>query len=205
MLTLLPAWGAPCGRILTAPAMAASPVSDPDWPCAQRLIPSLTLATVWNGPAPPAGADWHQDAALSALIEAITPREVPAEEGLARLKSYVESLPPAERAQKLPLLASALVAATNEERSALISRLEELGHRQRLLAKRIEDDEETLAHPPATLAADDRAGITERHDLLLRSYHDIGETIRYACQAPTELEARLGAYTRLLASYLEKS
>jgi|BEDMetMinimDraft_2_1075160.scaffolds.fasta_scaffold00987_4 hypothetical protein len=187
-------------------AAAAPPAQDPDWPCAQRLVPSLTLATVWSGPAPAAGVDWRQDAKMAELVEAVTPRDVPTEEGLARLKSYVESLPAGERAQKLPLLAAALVAATNEERGTLIERLKDLGHRQRLLAQRIEEDEETLTHSSdATLTADDRAGITERHDLLVRSYHDIGETIRYACQAPTELEARLGAYTRLLASYLEKS
>jgi hypothetical protein len=186
-------------------AKAAPPPADPDWPCAQRLVPSLTLATVWSGPLPPAGADWRQDEAMEKLIETITPRDTPAEEGLAELKSYVEKLPPSERAQKIPLLAAGLVAATNEERGDVITKLEDLGHRQRLLAKRIEDDEETLAHPPPTLAADDRAGISERHDLLVHSYHDIGETIRYACQVPPELEARLGLYTRLLASYLGKS
>jgi hypothetical protein len=190
---------------LAANAVAAPPGADPDWPCQQRLVPHLSPATYWTGPAPPAGADWHADPKLSALIEAISPRDVPTEDGIAKLTAFAQSLPAAERAKSVPLAFTALVEQTNEERDAVIARLKSLGARQRSLATRIESDEAALQAIPADASGDqaaERAGITERHDLLVRSYHDIGETIRYACQVPSDLDARLGAYARALQALL---
>ncbi len=190
---------------LAANAVAAPPAADPDWPCQQRLVPHLSPATYWTGPAPPAGVDWHADPKLSALIEAISPRDVPTEDGIAKLTAFAHSLPAAERAKSVPLAFTALVEQTNEERDAVIARLKSLGARQRSLAKRIESDEAALQAIPADASGDqaaERAGITERHDLLVRSYHDIGETIRYACQVPSDLDARLGAYARALQALL---
>ncbi len=189
---------------LAATANAAAP-ADPDWPCQQRLVPHLSPATYWTGPAPPAGVDWHADPKLSALIEAISPRDVPTEDGIAKLTAFAQSLPAAERAKSVSLAFTALVEQTNEERDGVIARLKSLGARQRSLAKRIESDEAALQAIPADASGDqaaERAGITERHDLLVRSYHDIGETIRYACQVPSDLDARLGAYARALQALL---
>ena len=190
---------------LAANAVAAPPAADPDWPCQQRLVPHLSPATYWTGPAPPAGVDWHADPKLSALIEAISPRDVPTEDGIAKLTAFAQSLPAAERAKSVSLAFTALVEQTNEERDAVIARLKSLGARQRSLATRIESDEAALQAIPADASGDqaaERAGITERHDLLVRSYHDIGETIRYACQVPSDLDARLGAYARALQALL---
>ena len=190
---------------LAAKAEAAPPAADPDWPCQQRLVPHLSPATYWTGPAPPAGVDWHADPKLSALIEAISPRDVPTEDGIAKLTAFAQSLPAAERAKSVSLAFTALVEQTNEERDGVIARLKSLGARQRSLAKRIESDEAALQAIPADASGDqaaERAGITERHDLLVRSYHDIGETIRYACQVPSDLDARLGAYARALQALL---
>ncbi|MGC8523184.1 MAG: hypothetical protein ACP5M5_02735 [Acidibrevibacterium sp.] len=190
---------------LAAKAEAAPPAADPYWPCQQRLVSHLSPATYWTGPAAPAGADWHADPRLSALIEAISPRDVPTEDGIAKLTAFAQSLPVAERAKTVPLAFTALVEQTNKERDAVIARLKSLGARQRSLAKRIESDEAALQAIPADASGDqaaERAGITERHDLLVRSYHDIGETIRYACQVPSDLDARLGAYARALQALL---
>ncbi len=190
---------------LAANAVAAPPAADPDWPCQQRLVPHLSPATYWTGPAPPARVDWHADPKLSALIEAISPRDVPTEDGTAKLTAFAQSLPAAERAKSVSLAFTALVEQTNEERDGVIARLKSLGARQRSLAKRIESDEAALQAIPADASGDqaaERAGITERHDLLVRSYHDIGETIRYACQVPSDLDARLGAYARALQALL---
>lgn len=193
-----------CALSFAVSAQAAPP-TDPDWPCQQRLVPHLAAATYWTGPAPPAGADWHADQRLSALIEEISSRDVATEDGIAKLTAFARSLPAAERARTLPLAFTALVEQTNEERDTVIAQLKTLGARQRSLAKRIESDEAALQATPADAGGDaaaERAGIAERHDLLVRSYHDIGESVRYACQVPTDLDARLGAYARALAPLL---
>ncbi len=190
---------------LATAARAAPPPADPDWPCQQRLVPHLSFANYWSGPAPASGADWHDNQSVATLAEAVSARDVTPEEGVAKLDAFVHGLPSTERATILPLLFTALVAQTNEQRDAVIARLKELAVRQRALAKRIEDDEAAMQANPADTtgpAADDRAAIAARHELLVRSYHDIGETIRYACQVPSDLDARLGAYARALTGAL---
>jgi len=186
-------------------AGAAPPARDPDWPCPQILVTKLSPATYWSGPAAQAGADWHADATLADLVTAISPRDVSVTDGTAKLAAFADQVPQDARARVLPLLFAGLVDQTNEERGAVIARIKELGARQRSLAKRIATDEARLQQLPESATGDaaaERAGITERHDLLVRSYHDIGATLGYACQVPSDLDARLGAYAQTLAARL---
>jgi hypothetical protein len=186
-------------------ARAAPPARDPDWPCPQILVAKLSPANYWSGPLAQAAADWHAEPKLADLIDAVSPRGVATAAGTSRLAAFADQVPQDARARVLPLLFAGLVDRTNEERDVIITRIKELGARQRALAKRIEADEARLQQLPENATGDtaaERAGIIERHDLLVRSYHDIGATLGYACQVPSDLDARLGAYAQTLAARL---
>ena len=43
-----------------------------------------------------------------------------------------------------------------------------------------------------------REELTQRHFFAAKSYTDAERTLRYACEAPVRLEARLGAYARAM-------
>ena len=47
-------------------------------------------------------------------------------------------------------------------------------------------------------AAAKRIDLQQRHDFTARNFEEIQRTIRYACQTPVELDARLGAWARAL-------
>jgi len=40
--------------------------------------------------------------------------------------------------------------------------------------------------------------LQQRHDFTARNFEEIQRTIRYACEAPVALDARLGAWARVL-------
>ena len=59
---------------------------------------------------------------------------------------------------------------------------------------------ELSAIPPGARdeAAVKRADLQQRHDFTVRNFEEIQRTIRYACETPVALDARLGAWARAL-------
>jgi len=43
-----------------------------------------------------------------------------------------------------------------------------------------------------------RIDLQQRHDFTARNFEEIQRTVRYACETPVELDARLGAWARAL-------
>lgn len=187
------AWLCACALLLCA---AGPPVADPDWPCVQRLVPSVTAGTFWSGHA--ATGNWRADPDIAKVVADVAPRGRPIEAGVARLNAYAAAVPPAERAAKLPLVFAGIVDRTNEQRSQVIDRIREVARRQRALTdivSRITAEQRAL--PPSAPAAD-REEITNRRQLLIREYEEVGRTIRYSCEVPVQLEARLGQFAQVL-------
>jgi hypothetical protein len=201
-----------CGACLVAillsgatTSFAASPPATPDWPCVQRLVPQMTMGAFWPGPAPPANRNWRDDHDLSALVAAVTGRDVSADDGAQLLVAYAERVPPADRAQRLPETFAAILDQTNTDRSAIIARIEALTRRQRALADIVAQVTEELSaatKDPAADAADRKAEINQRREFLIRNIQETQRTMRYACDVPVQLEARLGRYARALQAGL---
>ena len=181
-------------------AEAAIPGQNPDWPCQQRFIPALTAGTFWNGPLPN-GPDWHANPRIAALVTETAPREVPLDEGRAKLAAFVKRLKPAEKRSLPPLLFAGIVDETNQQRGAIIESIEDLTRRQRELGDLVAKiAAELQAIPPDAQgeAADRRAEIVQRRDFVIRGFEETQRTMRYACEVPVELEARLGDYAKAL-------
>ncbi len=179
---------------------AGPPPADPDWPCRQRLVPTLAASSLWTGPA--AASDWRADARVSALVGRVAPRAVTQEAGVAQLKAFVETLPAGERAAVLPMAFAGLLDETNAQRSQVIERLRDVTRRQRdLTATETRVTAELLALPNDAPAAE-REEVTTRRAFLIRNYEEVGRTIRYACEVPVQLEARAGAYAQTLQAAL---
>lgn len=176
------------------PAAAAIPGQNPDWPCQQRFVPALTAGTFWNGPLP-AGPDWHANPRVAALVAETAPRDVPRDEARAKLAAFVKRLNPAEKRTLPPLLFVGIVDETNRQRGAIIESIEDLTRRQRELGDLVAKiAAELQAIPPDAQgdAASRRVEIVQRRDFVIRSFEETQRTMRYACEVPVELEARLG-------------
>jgi hypothetical protein len=172
-------------------AAAAQRKSDPDWPCAQRLVPRITAGALWPGVAE---GDWRAVPEVAALVGHISPRAVEAAEGVAAIERFAAPLDAEARRRLLPLAFTGTLEETNRERGAVIDQIRRFARRQRDLAEHVRGLEAELrAAPPAA-----REELTQRHFFAAKSYTDAEHTLRYACEAPVRLEARLGAYARAM-------
>src|SRR6516165_5856729 len=167
----------------------ASPRSeDPDWPCQQRLVPHLTSAAYWNGPVDEQG-NWQADPEIADLVHRLAPRRVRTEEGLVAIINFGKTASE-DRPHRLALAFRGLLEETDRERAGLIEQLRQMGRRQRELAE--------IPLDATGEAAGKRVDLQQRHDFTVRNFEEIQRTIRYACDTPVELDARLGAWARAL-------
>lgn len=181
-------------------AAAQIPGQNPDWPCAQRLIQTLEPGSYWAGPAVPKNTDWRDNEDIFNLANTIVDRDLPDTEALAKLNAYADSVPLEKRATAYPYLFGALVDQTNDERDILIKRIEQLGHRQLEMADIISKISTQADSGPS----DDPAhqDIVGKRDFDIRVYREAQFTMRYACEAPANMERRLGAFARALEAKL---
>ena len=173
---------------------------DPDWPCQQRLVPKLTAAAYWSGPALEGVDDWRADPEISGLVRRLAPRRVSTQQGLAEIAAFVRTVSN-DRPRRLALVFRGLLEETDRERAGLIEELKEIGRRQRELADLVARlATELNAIPPHARGenAAKRIDLQQRHDFTARNFEEIQRTIRYACETPVELDARLGAWARAL-------
>jgi hypothetical protein len=173
---------------------------NPDWPCQQRLVQKLTAAAYWNGPALEGLVDWRTDPAIADLVRRLAPRLVSTQEGLSEIAAFVRSVSN-DRSRRTALVFRGLLEETDRERARLIEELKEIGRRQRELADLVARlATELNAIPPDARGetAAKRIDLQQRHDFTARNFEEIQRTIRYACETPVELDARLGAWARAL-------
>jgi hypothetical protein len=201
----LSCWAASALIALGSAAHAAPPASDPDWPCRQRLVPELTGATLWNGPPLPIDGKWQGDKKIAAVVTAVSNRDLPIEDGKTQLGKFADSVRPAERRKILPEIFAGIVDEINRQRGTIITRIEELTRRQRGIGdvvSKITTELEQIPEDAEGADAERRAEIVERRNYVIRAFEEEERTMRYACEAPVDLEARLGDYARLLQAKL---
>ena len=185
---------------LAVALIAAAPQSgDPDWPCQQRLVAQLAPAAYWNGPLDMQG-DWQADPEVAGLVGQLAPRRVTVEEGLAAIAAFAKTVSD-DRTHRLALVFRGLLAESDRQRADLIARLKQIGRRQRELAglaARLASELDAIPSDATGDAAAKRTDLRQRHDFTTRNFEEIQRTIRYACEVPVRLEARLGAWARAL-------
>jgi hypothetical protein len=173
---------------------------DPDWPCQQRLVPKLVVAAYWTGKSLDDLGDWQADLEVADLVRRLAPRRISTEEGLAQIAAFAGRVS-GNGSRRLALAFRGLFEETDRQRAALIEQLKEIGRRQRELTDLIARlGEELSSIPPDASgeAAARRLDLQQRHDFTTRNFEEIQRTIRYACETPVELDARLGAWARAL-------
>jgi hypothetical protein len=140
--------------------------------------------------------DWRADAEVAELVLRLAPRHVTTEEGLVTIAAFIKSLA-GDRSHRLALVFRGLLAETDRERSDLIERLRQMGRRQRELVELIARLADELKSVPSG-DTDKRVDLEQRHDFTARNFEEIQRTIRYVCETPVALDARLGAWARAL-------
>jgi hypothetical protein len=144
--------------------------------------------------------DWREDSEVGGLVGRLAPRRVSTQQGLAEIATFAHNLS-GDRSRRLALAFGGLLEETDRQRTSLIEELKEIGRRQRQLADLVARLATELNSVPADAqgeAGARRIDLQQRYDFTVRNFEEIPRTIRYACETPVELDARLGAWARAL-------
>ncbi len=184
---------------LFAPAEAAT-FDDPDWPCVQRKVPTLSVGQMWPGP-PPEG-DWRDDPELAGLVDVVAARRTSLDDVKALADAYAAKLPAEARAPRMALLFAGVLDRIDVERGQIITGIGRYAHKQADVSARIKEREAEIATLEAA-PEPDLDKIEELRDTLnwdIRVYRERSQALTYVCETPVLLEQRAFAIARILAA-----
>lgn len=190
---------------LSATGASATPYGDPEWPCFSRLVQDLSPGSVWNGPPLDKAGDWHKVPAVSALVTQIAPRKFDVGDGEAAIEAFAKGLKKADKPRLLTLTFAGLVDQIGAERTDTITRIKEFAKRQRNIGAEIAKLNTDLDAIPVDATGDDgkrREDLVQQKLYAAKTFDNAERTVRYVCEIPTDLEARLGRYARALQAQL---
>jgi hypothetical protein len=191
-----------------AQALAAGDPANPDWPCVQRKVPSISAGVVWGGPEiRNEDRRWEEQSDIADLVRRISSRRMPLEEAFAAIDSFAATLG-AARNERLTLLFTGLLQTINAERSELMRGIERYTRRQRELAAKINAERAELDALKA------RANPGEEQNAMIpdlekafewdtRVFRERQESLSYVCESPVLLEQRLFSLARHVESLLQ--
>lgn len=204
MTTIDPAIRALC--VGAGIALCAGPqialAQEADWPCVQRLMPTIEPGLVWSGPTlePVDQPRPELQVAARQLIDVkLTPEDITAE-----VKSFAEQQPEAERTEALTRLFAVSFDWLNDERAGVIRGIRHYATGQKNLADRIVAETRELEKLQAA-AAPDTAKVAEMQtarDWDMRIYGDRQKSLALVCEQPVIYEQRAFALARIIQAQL---
>nr|WP_255636188.1 hypothetical protein [Azospirillum sp. 412522] len=188
---------------LPAAAVAQDP-KNPDWPCPQILVPTLSPASVWDGPSIDGlGEEWQRDPAIATLIRRAADDSV----DLATLEPQAEALAgplkqgaEQERDHRIALVFAGTFQTLDRQRTAAIASIERYAQHQRALRDRI-----AAALRDLDAASGDAARAQEIKGAIAwdrRILDDRRRAQTAVCEQPARIEQRLGQIARMLSALL---
>jgi len=184
---------------------AAATRYDPDWPCQQIKVPSISLAAIWSGPALDGLADqWQGDPDVADLVAKLAARRTPLDDVQKLIDAFGEKAG-ADRRKRLLLVFAGLFQELNRQRDELMSGLARVARRQSAFASQIRAENhdflELRGKPDS-----DPAKLKELSDKLdwdMRIFDDRRRSIGFACEVPVLIEQRIFAIARMIEAKLE--
>ncbi|PZQ49009.1 MAG: hypothetical protein DI556_12745 [Rhodovulum sulfidophilum] len=182
-----------------AAARAADQSTDPDWPCIQRKVPSLSVGQMWSGA--PAEGNWEDDPEIARLARVMAARRTSLEEVTALARQYAATVEPGERPGRMALLFTGVLDRIDAERHEVMGGISRYAHRQVSLSDEVKAEQAAFdamrADPDADLDK-----VEEAQDKLnwdIRVYRERAQSLTYVCETPVLLEQRAFAIARILA------
>ena len=166
---------------------------DPDWPCIQRKVGTLSAGVVWSGPDIAAAGDWTKDFDTAAMAQKLASRRTPIEEVDGLLDGFVQQAG-AEKDARLTRLFAGVLELVNEERDKILGGIGRYARGQNKLADRIRDESDKIGAAKDSPSA---TGSKETDDLETqlkwdkRIFEERGRSLTYVCETPVLLERRL--------------
>jgi hypothetical protein len=189
------------------PARTAADADNPDWPCVQRKVATLTSAQMWDGPPVDDLTQWLDDDEIVKLIPVLASRRVALEQAAQAIAQFAAAQPPDRRDEALKLLFAGLLDTLNSDRASVIGGIERFQRRQKARAAEIERQGAVLRQLRERAASDataraELAAAEERYAWDVRVFTERQQSLPLACEVPVLIEQRLFELGRAIRSHM---
>jgi hypothetical protein len=193
--------------VLAALSAHAADPANPDWPCVQRKVVTLTSVQMWDGPPVDDLTSWRDDEELRKLVATLASRRVPLEEAAAAIARFAAAQPADAREQALKLLFAGLLGVINIDRAVVMSGIERFQQRQKGRAAEIERQGAVIRQLKERAASDETARAElavaeERYNWDVRVFTERQQSLPLACEVPVLIEQRLFELGREIRSHM---
>src|SRR5215217_8204582 len=111
--------------LLASAAIAqAQPRPDPDWPCVQRKVPTISAGAVWSGPDPAGAGEWDKDFEAAALAQKLASRRTSLKEADQLIDAFANDATQ-DKAQRLTRVFAGVLELINTERDRVLHGIED--------------------------------------------------------------------------------
>ena len=182
----------------------AQPKPDPDWPCVQRRVPTLSAAAFWQGSDLGAAGRWDQDAAAAALARKLASRRTQIEEFDPLLDGFVKDAGP-DKASRLMGIFTGALEIINAERARILAGIGRYAEGQRRLAERIREEADRITavkDAPDVKTPKELEEVETRFTWDKRIFEERSQSLAAVCEVPVLLEQRLGEIARRIQQRL---
>ena len=197
-------WNVGAYVFLTVPAIAMD-ARHPDWPCAQVVVPNLSVAAFWTGPSiDDVGDTWMKDQTVHDLVLRFAGRRTSLAEAEKEAAEFIVGTQ-AERQQRAKLLFAGLFTTLGRERDDVMAGIERFSQRQQQLREKI-SAEMTDLRAQQDAAGQESATVDKLSEQIAwdtRIFDERRNTISYVCEVPSTIERRLFALARAIQQKLD--
>ncbi|MCJ2017845.1 MULTISPECIES: hypothetical protein [unclassified Methylobacterium] len=196
--------------LLAGPALA-QPKTDPDWPCVQRKVSSLSPGQFWTGPDVAAAGDWGSDNNAAVLAQKIASRRTELSQVGPLLDDFANTFGADKDAKDKALtrVYAGVFEVLNGERDKVVGGIARYAQGQRRMAERIRDEADKISQtkdaPSATDATElpkDQSELETKFAWDRRIFQERSQSLTYVCEVPQLLEQRLGEIARMIQAKL---
>ncbi len=192
-----------------APIAHAADAANPDWPCIQRKVATLTSVQMWDGPDVDDLTQWNDNEEMRKLVPLLVSRRVSLEQAATSIAQFVAAQPQDKRDENLKNLFAGLLSTVNTDRATVMNGLERFQRRQKARAAEIERQDGALRQLKERATADtnaraELAAAEDRHNWDIRVFTERQQSLPLACEVPVVIEQRLFELGREIRSHMSE-
>ncbi len=186
---------------VSAGAALAQPKIDPDWPCVQRKVETLSPGQFWTGPDIAAAGDWGSDNDAAVLAQKIASRRTDLSQVDPLLDDFAAKFGSDKDAKDKALtrVYAGAFEVLNGERNKIMNGIARYAQGQRRMAERIRDEADKVSQIKDAPSKGDETELPKDQTELetkfawdRRIFQERSQSLTYVCEVPQLLEQRLG-------------
>ena len=185
------------------PAITAS-FSDPDWPCIQRKVETISVGQMWPHPIRKTALIDEHKALAEALVSRLSLRRISLQEAEAHVAASVQAASLKPDVDFMGQIFTGVFQRLNRRRTRLMRGIERYARKQAVLAEKIDGIRSEIKRIEQQDEPDfDRIdALEEKQDWDQRIFEERAKSLSYVCETPVLLEKRAYAIGQILLRHV---